>query len=136
MIKFGNSPYLECSLKGDKRFSAFYATIGGTSIEALYQGYKVFPDGITGLSCNAAKGRTPSNLIQCRLYYTMLWYAYIIDHPELHLILMGAPGLSDMFGQAGHACQAEELWKIRQDLKQIYMVRNMDAIKQGAVCAL
>jgi hypothetical protein len=27
--------------------------------------------------------------------------------------LKHAPGLSDMFGQVGHACQAEELWRIR-----------------------
>jgi hypothetical protein len=28
-------------------------------------------------------------------------------------LVCGASGLSDVFGQAGHACQAEELWRIR-----------------------
>ena len=27
MIKIGEAPFLECSSKGDKRFSAFYARI-------------------------------------------------------------------------------------------------------------
>lgn len=45
MIKHGESPYLECSSKGDKRFSAFYARLQnnlGRSIEEIYQGVKCF----------------------------------------------------------------------------------------------
>lgn len=48
MIRVGNAPYLECSSRGDKRFSAFYARIkslGYKSIEELYQAKKVFANG-------------------------------------------------------------------------------------------
>lgn len=40
MIMHGNSPYLECSSRGDKRFSAFYAVVAinnkRLSIEQFY----------------------------------------------------------------------------------------------------
>lgn len=116
MIRFGVEPYLECSSKGDKRFSAFYATIDGVSIEALYQAYKKFPDGATGLDWRNAKGKKPVNINECRAYYSKLWDAYIENHPELHQVLIDASGLSDIFGQANRACQAEELWRIRTKL--------------------
>jgi hypothetical protein len=38
---------------------------------------------------------------------------YIDENPELLQVLRKASGLSDMFGQPGHACQAAELWSIR-----------------------
>ena len=44
MIKHGNPPYLECSSRGDKRFSAFYARIKGKTIEEIYQSAKIFAD--------------------------------------------------------------------------------------------
>lgn len=62
MIRHGVAPFLECSSKGDKRFSAFCATaVGydGRTIEQVYQAAKVFDDGSTGLSWRAAKGETP-----------------------------------------------------------------------------
>jgi hypothetical protein len=60
MVKHGVAPYLECSSKGDKRFSAFYARIKAKknkSIEELYQAFKIFDDGSTGLDWREAKGR-------------------------------------------------------------------------------
>lgn len=116
MIRFGVEPYLECSSKGDKRFSAFYATIDGVSIEKRYQAFKKFSDGTTGLDWRSAKGKTPVNIEECRNYYSELWNSYIKNHPELHQVLIEASGLSDIFGQANHACQAEELWRIRKEL--------------------
>jgi len=62
MIRYGSSPFLECSSRGDRRFSAFSARIrqrGNRSIEALYQAAKIFEDGSTGLSWRAAKGGKP-----------------------------------------------------------------------------
>src|SRR6478736_5199827 len=44
MIQHGVAPFLECSSKGDKRFSAFYArlrTENNRTIEDLYQCSKV-----------------------------------------------------------------------------------------------
>jgi len=52
MIQHGTAPFMECSSKGDKRFSAFYARVkfyGNKTIEDLYQGSKLFPGGVTGL---------------------------------------------------------------------------------------
>lgn len=113
MIKHGQFPYLECSSKGDKRFSAFYAIVNGRSIEEQYQAAKVFEDGSTGLNWRAAKGRKAVNMALVRALYIRLWKQYISEHAELLEILRQAPGLSDMFGQEGHMCQATVLWDIR-----------------------
>lgn len=74
MIKHGNEPYLECSSKGDKRFSAFYAKIkarDNQSIESLYRAYKVFEDGSTGLSWKEAKGRKAVNQEECSFFFIL-----------------------------------------------------------------
>lgn len=113
MIRHGSAPYLECSSKGDKRFSAFFARIGDQTIEDLYQAAKVFDDGSTGLSWREAKGRKAVNQAECSKLYSQLWDTYIEQHPELHETLAQSSGLSDMFGQAGRCCQATELWRIR-----------------------
>lgn len=115
MIKHGEPPYLECSSKGDKRFSAFYAKIQGDTIESLYQASKVFEDGSTGLSWREAKGRKAVNQKEAAMYYSFLWDLYIENNPELLHILKKASGLSDVFGQEGHCCQATELWRIRNE---------------------
>lgn len=116
MIRHGEPPYLECSSRGDKRFSAFYAKLSkynGKSIEELYQAAKVFEDGSAGLTWKEAKGRTPVNVEFCREFYGHLWDEYIEENPHLVKILTDASGLSDIFGQKGHCCQATELWRIR-----------------------
>ena len=118
MIKHGEAPYLECSSRGDKRFSAFYARLkiyDNRSIEEIYQARKVFEDGSTGLTWRQAKGRKPVNVDEVRRLYSYLWDMYIIENPELLQVLLGASGVSDMFGQKGHQCQATELWRIRQN---------------------
>ena len=118
MIKPGEAPYLECSSRGDKRFSAFYARLkiyDNRSIEEIYQARKVFEDGSTGLTWRQAKGRKPVNIDEVRRLYSYLWDMYIIENPELLQVLLDASGVSDMFGQKGHQCQATELWCIRQN---------------------
>ena len=118
MIKHGEAPYLECSSKGDKRFSAFYARIpalGNKSIEELYQAKKVFEDGSTGLSWREAKGQKAINQQECSEYYSSLWDIYMMANPDLMDILVNTTGVSDLFGQEGHCCQATELWRIRND---------------------
>lgn len=116
MVRFGRAPYLECSSRGDWRFSAFYARIyarGNRSIEELYQAAKRFEDGSTGLPWSVAKGRTPVNVQEVRTLYARLWDEYMAENPALLPVLLAAPGLCDTFGRKGHACQAEELWRIR-----------------------
>lgn len=115
MIRHGVAPFLECSSKGDKRFSAFYAKVNGRSIEEWYQAAKVFEDGSTGLDWRAAKGKKAVNHEYLAKFYSDLWNQYIAEHPELLKVLRTASGLSDIFGQVGHVCQATELWRIRND---------------------
>lgn len=116
MIRFGDSPYLECSSKGDKRFSAFYARIKrrrNQTIEELYQGMKMIDGCISGLSIKEAKGKKPINIEQCRSFYSLLWDEYFDENPNLLLeIGYQYKGFSDVFGQTGHACQAEEVYRI------------------------
>lgn len=113
MIRHGKAPFLEASSKGDRRFSAFYAKVNGKSIEERYQAAKRFEDGSSGLSWREAKGRKAINQVAVSELYSDLWDSYINEHPELHDVLRNATGISDMFGQAGHVCQATELWRIK-----------------------
>jgi len=116
MIQHGSAPFLECSSKGDRRFSAFSARIrarGGKSIEELFQAAKIFEDGSTGLGWREAKGRRAVNQAELGALYSQLWDLYIAENPALTPILTASRGVSDIFGQQGHCCQATELWRIR-----------------------
>lgn len=115
MIRHGKEPYLECSSRGDKRFSAFYAKVNGINIETHYQAFKQFEDGSTELTWRQAKGKRAVNMEECADFYAQLWDCYIEEHPELLLVLQEATGLSDMFGKQGSQCQATELWRIRNN---------------------
>ena len=115
MLSFGEEPFLECSSRGDKRFSAFYARIpseGNLTIEEIYQAAKYFEDGSTGLSWREAKGKKPTNPEYCRKLYSQLWDKYFEERPELIEVIKKYSGFSDIFGQEGHACQAEEIYRI------------------------
>lgn len=117
MLKYGEAPFLECSTKGDKRFSPFCARIEARkaqTIESLYQAAKVFPDGSTGLSWQEAKSRQAVNKEELNIFYAQLWDEYIAENLHLIPILIAQTGLSDMFGRAGHPCQVTELWRIRE----------------------
>src|SRR5271156_5457010 len=118
MIKHGQPPYLECSSRGDKRFSAFYAQVSGRSIEDTYQAAKIFDDGSTGLTWRQAKGRRAVNHDELQKLYSTLWDQYVAEHPELLIVLRDATGLQDIFGQVGHVCQATELWRIRESTRE------------------
>lgn len=117
MIRHGEPPYLECSSRGDRRFSAFYAKVGNRTIEERYQAFKIFEGGKTGLSIKEAKGRRALNAEDAASYYSHLWdnYIYVLN-PHLKSILTEATGFSDVFGQEGSVCQATELWRIRGEL--------------------
>lgn len=121
MIKVGKPPYLECSSRGDKRFSAFYAKVNGKSIEETYQATKIFSDGATGLDWRSVKrrqkrGSVPVNIVACNKLYKELWRDYLLDNPSYIKILKKASGLSDIFGKEGHMCQAIILWHLRNEL--------------------
>jgi len=122
-IHLGEAPFLECSTRGDRRFSAYCARIksrGNRTIEEIYQAAKIFEvDGdfgkklISGLSIKEAKGRQAVNQREVSMFYSLLWNEYISENPELFIVLENASGLSDIFGQEGHCCQSTELWKIK-----------------------
>lgn len=115
MLRFGVEPFLECSSKGDKRFSAFYArlkSMGNQSIEELYQAFKIMEDGSTGLTWKEAKGRKAINQEDACIYYSHLWDEYLDENPGFMKELKQYGGFSDVFGQKGHCCQAEELYRI------------------------
>lgn len=121
MLRIGKPPYLECSSRGDKRFSAFYATVKGKSIEKLYQAAKIFPDGSTGLTWKEVKkrqkaGEIPVNIEELGALYKALWREYLKNNPSYVRILKKASGLSDVFGQEGHQCQAITLWELREEM--------------------
>jgi hypothetical protein len=118
MVTFGQAPILECSSKGDKRFSAFFARIRfrqNKSIEELYQARKLFEGNVSGLSIQEAKGKKPINIEDCRRFYSMLWDDYFNENPQLLSVIAGYGGFSDIFGKSGHACQAEEVYRIARE---------------------
>ncbi len=116
MITIGEPPFLECSSKGAKHFSAFHARVNGKSIEEQYQAAKVFEDGSTNLHWRDAKGKRPVNADEVASLYLNLWRQYIHENPHLIPELVNATGLSDIFGQKGHQCQAISLWQIRSEI--------------------
>lgn len=120
MIRHGEAPFLECSSKGDRRFSAFSARIKARenqSIEELYQAFKIFEDGKTGLTWREAKGKKAVNQKEAAEFYSKLWNEYMEENPELLEVLKDAVGLSDIFGQTNHCCQATELWRIKNSIQ-------------------
>lgn len=116
MIRHGEAPYLECSTRGDRRFSAFGAKVYGATIEELYQLSKVFADGTSPTNWREGKGRHAVNAEALAELYELLWRFYLAQHSYLLSVLQEASGLSDLFGQKGHVCQATVLWKIRNEL--------------------
>lgn len=117
MIRVGSKPFLECSSKGDRRFSAFYARIrceGNRSIEEIYQGAKVI-HGISGHPWRYAKGRRAENDEEVRELYSLLWDVYFQENPDLLTYILQYNGFSDVFGQEGHVCQAIEIFRIHNE---------------------
>jgi DNA polymerase III epsilon subunit-like protein len=120
MITTGTEPRLECSSKGDKRFSAFYARIhnrNNKTIEEIYQASKVFEDGSTNLSWREAKGRKAVNMDECSTLYSKLWDEYFSANPDLLTFIKTFNGFTDIFGQPGHCCQATEVHRIANQSK-------------------
>lgn len=115
---------LECSSKGDKRFSAYYAYVEAfgeyASIEQHYQACKRAADG-----SHLKKGQCPDYIIlnQSMLgkefltpWYKLLWVKYLDQHPELVAYAKTFEDFHDMFkGHHTVNCQADV---IRQYVKQ------------------
>ena len=116
---------LECSSKGDKRFSAFYAdvTVFGrtTNIERHYQGCKKFND----QTVIKAKGKSPDYIeINGKQFdkkyltpwYKLLWVKYLDNNPEIVEYASQFDDFHDIFkGKNTINCQADV---VRQYIKQ------------------
>lgn len=121
MIKVGKEPYLECSSKGDKRFSAMYARIkalDNKTIEEIYQASKIFTDGKTGLSVKECKGKKAINMDEVSKLYEKLWELYLKENPELIEELLKYNGYTDIFGKEGCQCQAKSIYRIVSNIRK------------------
>ena len=113
---------LECSSKGDKRFSAFYAkvNVGGKvdSIENHYQLAKRFGSSPPPTHWKQCKGRKPTHFVvngkryeleDLGRFYDMLWWRYLDVHPELVEFLSQYDKFNDCFAKPGCNNQAESI---------------------------
>ena len=120
---------LECSSKGDKRFSAFYAKaiVSGKvdSIENHYQSVK-FKKGVhlKALCIPCKKGEKVDKMIfggkvlepkYLTPYYTLLWIKYLDANPELVAYAKTFDTYSDMFKGKAINCQADIVRKYCKD---------------------
>ena len=110
---------LECSSKGDRRFSAFYAKVAvhgeTTSIEEHYQLSKRFGNKVPD-SVRSAKGRKPTHFAlggkrydvkYLSAWYKLLWVKYLDEQPDLVAYASGFDDFSDMFKGRSANCQAD-----------------------------
>lgn len=123
---------LECSSKGDKRYSAFYARVNVfgkyDSIENHYQLCKRFGEEIP-LSWRDSKGKTPTHFnlkgrdIDVNLlgqFYSLLWVKYLDENLELVEYASGFDDFNDIFKGKSLNCQADVIRKyIKQGRKSI-----------------
>lgn len=92
MVRHGMVPYLECSSRGDKRFSAFFARVRGKSVEQWYQEAKDLGDDLTNetLTWKERQGLPAVNQKECAALYSALWDKYMENHPKLLGVLHAA----------------------------------------------
>lgn len=117
---------LECSTRGDARFSSFYAIVEADgkkdSIENHYQLSKRFGETVPK-SWRDSKGRKPTHIeikgrkLDIRFltqYYKLLWCKYLDENPYLITIAKKYDDFSDIFKGNSINCQADV---IRQYVK-------------------
>jgi hypothetical protein len=121
------SNILECSSRGDKRYSAFFAIVNmfgvNDVIERHYQLCKRIgnyaPTTVKGI-----KGRKPTHIavngvtLEVRFlsqYYKYMWYTYLNSHFDLVEYASRFDDFSDMFKGRSVNCQADV---IRQYMRQ------------------
>lgn len=111
---------LECSSKGDKRFSAFYARVNvfgkWDSIENHYQLSKRINDFVP-VTWRDVKGKKPTHLNingkdypskYTQAFYEIMWVKYLDTHPELVSYAKQFDEFTDMFkSRNAVVCQAD-----------------------------
>ncbi|MED0738794.1 DUF6977 family protein [Aneurinibacillus thermoaerophilus] len=110
---------LECSSAGDKRFSAFYASVNAfgknASIEEHYQLSKRFGERVPR-TIKEAKGKKPTHIeLNGKSYpleflsqwYKLLWLKYLDCHPDLVKYASQFDIFTDKFRGKAVNCQAD-----------------------------
>lgn len=125
---FKSKKVLECSSKGDKRFSALYAQVhvNGVfdTIENHYQKAKLFKDKNGKLKqvgdWREAKGKKPVAFLISNyqlplsfglMFYKLLWYKYLKSNPELEEVLLEYDDYNDIFTSKTAYCNQAEVIK-------------------------
>lgn len=115
---------LECSSKGDKRFSAFYAKIKAfgkmDSIENHYQLCKRFGNFVPK-NWKDAKGKVPTHIVlnkmeldvsYLQMWYELLWLKYLDSNSNLVSYASQFDDFNDMFkSKKSINCQADIIRK-------------------------
>lgn len=131
---------LECSSKGDKRFSAMYAKVNGITIENRYQlskrflhnGLIVYPSSIK--ECKHWQYKNDYILLDfiafnnifsiqyLSMYYKFLWYLYFIEHKDLIDYIKKFDTFTDCFRKENTKnCQADIIQLIaKEGLDELY----------------
>lgn len=113
---------LECSSRGDRRFSALYAKVTFDSysdtIEGHYQGCKRFNGAEPPYG--RVKGKKPDYIeikgkkLEVKYltpFYNLLWLIYLDNHPDYVEFLKQCDDYSDMFKGKAYNCQADVIRK-------------------------
>lgn len=134
---------LECSSKGDKRFSAFYAKVEVNgkmaSIEEHYQLSKRFKDEqgkyVIPQKVMDAKGKTPVHFVlggkiydvsYLSSYYSLLWVKYLDKNPELVQYAKDFDDFTDMFRGSSINCQADVVKKYVKQGREAILKENKE----------
>lgn len=133
VLKDTNKKVLECSSKGDKRFSALYAKVSVNnvfdSIENHYQKAKTFKDENGNLmqydNWKEAKGKKPiafnisGYYLPLRfgaMFYSLMWYKYLKGNPSLEKVLEQFDIYNDLFkSKKSYVCQADVIRDYMED---------------------
>ena len=117
---------LECSSKGDKRFSAFYARIkkyGNRSIEEIYQNskrdeYNRVPGKGKKVKYMFWEGKyySPKHLSNL---YSFLWKIYFEENPSLLEYASKFDTFTDMFRGKSINCQADVISYLVKKYKEV-----------------
>lgn len=133
---------LECSSKGDKRFSAFYADVTWagrtTNIERHYQSSKRFtnkPKKVKGKTPDAVHILSYDRTVEWVLpvsfltqWYKLLWLMYLDNHPELVNYARGYDDYSDMFRGGSINCQADVIKQYVQEGRESIISETRELI--------
>lgn len=133
---------LECSSKGDKRFSAFNAKVSVNdnwdSIENHYQLSKRFGNSPPPNHWRECKGKKPTHFVINNIeydikyfscFYKLLWVKYLDDNPDLVEYAKQYDEFTDMFRGKSLNCQADVISQYVKEGRQSILDECEEFIK-------